>query len=195
MSVHIVARAFDIPVELERVDGKTRRTSDGVDFCTINPKGYIPALALDNGEVLTETSVIIQYLADTRPQSGLMPALGIMQRYRVQEWLNFIATEIHKNLAPLFYPITEAHRETVLAALSRRLDVLDKALQGKEYLMETFTVADAYAFTVLNYTKLFGQLKVSLEPWPNVKAYVERISQRPRVREAMSAEGLPVMTA
>jgi glutathione S-transferase len=149
----------------------------------------VPALRLGNGEVLTEAAVTLQYLADQKPESGLAPKTGTMERYRLMEWLNFTSSEIHKQFGPLFNPkITQEWKENQLDLLSRRFDYLTERLKGKPYLMgEQFTVADAYLFTVLNWSNLF---KVDLGKWPILKDYITNVAARPAVREAMRAEGL-----
>ncbi len=149
----------------------------------------MPALRLDNGEVLTEVAVVLQYLADQKPESGLAPKTGTMERYRLMEWLNFVSSELHKQFAPLFNPkITPEWRANQLDLLGRRFDYLTERLNGKSYLMgDQFTVVDAYLFTVLNWSAL---LKVDLGKWPRLKDYITRVAARPAVQEAMSAEGL-----
>jgi glutathione S-transferase len=182
MAPHIVLHEAEIPFEAEKVAG-------GKDYLSINPKGYVPALKLDNGEVLTEVAVILQYLADQKPQSGLAPEMGTLARYRLMEWLNFVSSEIHKQYAPLFNPkITDEWRANQLDVLGRRFDYLTEKFNTKPYLMgDQFTLADAYLFTVLNWSSM---LKVDLENWPKLKDYSARIAERPAVKETMKAEGL-----
>ena len=189
MAPHIVLREAAYTFDLERVDLAKKQTASGEDYTRINPKGYVPALRLDNGEVLTEVAVILQYLADQKPESGLAPKTGTMERYRLMEWLNFVSSEIHKQFGPLFNPkITVEWRENQLDLLGRRFDYLIERLNGKPYLMgDQLTVADAYLFTVLNWSPL---LKVDLGKWPRLKDYITRVAARPAVKEAMSAEGL-----
>ena len=189
MAPHIVLREAAYTFDLERVDLAKKQTASGEDYTRINPKGYVPALRLDNGEVLTEVAVILQYLVDQKPESGLAPKTGTMERYRLMEWLNFTSSEIHKQFGPLFNPkITQEWKENQLDLLSRRFDYLTERLKGKPYLMgEQFTVADAYLFTVLNWSNLF---KVDLGKWPTLKDYITHVAARPAVREAMRAEGL-----
>ncbi len=189
LSPHIVLREAGLNFELEQVDTKTKKTKSGGDYWAVNPKGYVPALALDNGEILTEGPAIVQYLADQKPDSGLAPKPGTLDRYRLQEWLNFITSEVHKGFSPLFRPTTpEDYKPIAREALVNRLGYLDKQLSGKQYLMgDKFTVADAYAFTVVNWTNF---QKIDLAPWPNLKAYFERVRARPKVQEALKAEGL-----
>jgi len=189
LSPHIVLREAGLNFELEQVDTKTKKTKAGGDYWAVNSKGYVPALRLDNGEMLTEGPAIVQYLADQKPDSGLAPKPGTIERYRLQEWLNFITSELHKGFSPLFRPTTpEDYKPVAREALANRLGWLDKQLAGKQYLMgERFTVADAYAFTVVNWTNF---QKIDLAPWPNVKAYMDRVGARPKVQEALKAEGL-----
>jgi glutathione S-transferase len=189
MAPHIVAREAGHKIELEKVDIPAKKTAGGEDFWTINPKGYVPALKMDNGQVLTEVGVIIQYLADQKPESGLTAKMGTMERYRQMEAVNFAATEIHKQLGALFNPkMTPEMKEVQLGTVERRFNALEKLLAGKQYITgEKFTVADAYLFTVLNWTK---GLKIDLDKWPNIKNLVARVAARPAVQETMKAEGL-----
>jgi glutathione S-transferase len=189
MSPHIVLRESGVPFELEQVDLKAKKTKAGDDFKAINPKGMVPVLKLDSGEVLTEGPAIVQYIADQKPGAGLAPAAGTIERARLQEWLNFITSELHKNFTPLFKPNTpEDYKPIARDNLAERFGFLDKQLAGKKYLMgDSFTVADAYCFTVLGWTKYQN---IDLAPWPNVTAYVARVAERPKVKEAMQAEGL-----
>ena len=189
MSPHITAREAGLDVTLVRVDPKTKKTEAGVDFFTVNPKGMVPVLELDDGSVLTEGPAIVQYLADQKPESGLAPKAGTIARYRVQEWLNFITSEIHKNFTPMFKPDTpEDYKKIARANLENRFAHVDKQLAGKQYLLgDQFTVADAYLFTTVNWSRLH---KMDLAAWPNLAAYMERVRMRPKVQEAMKAEGL-----
>lgn len=189
MAPHIVLRELGLPFELDQVDLQAKKTKGGEDFSTVNPKGYVPALRLDDGQVLTEVAVILQYLADRKPEAGLLPEPGTMERYRVLEWLNFISSEIHKQFSPFFNPkITPEWRENQLNLLGRRFDYLSERLGDKPFLMgDTFTVADAYLFTVLNWHKLFD---IDLGKWPVIKSYHARIAGRASVKDALKAEGL-----
>ena len=189
LSPHIVSREAGIDLEFERADIAQKRTESGKDFWGINPKGQVPVLEIDNGQKLTEGPVIVQYLADQKPGSGLVPAPGTIDRYRVQEWLNFVASEMHKTYGPLFRPTTpEEFKVLSREVIGRRIAWLDKELAGKQYLMgDKFTVADAYLFTVLRWSPRVG---VDLSKSPNVTAYIERIAARPKVQEALKAEGL-----
>lgn len=147
MATHIVLRETGHDFELEKVDLATKKTESGEDYTNVNPKGYVPALKLDNGEVLTEAAVTLQYVADQKPESGMVPQAGSMERYRLMELLNFISTEIHKTLGALFNPnITPAHKEYQHALIEKRCDVLSQQLEGKQYLTgDTFSVADGLA--------------------------------------------------
>jgi glutathione S-transferase len=189
LSPHSVLREAGLPFELEQVDLRTAKTQSGADYTRINPNGYVPALMLDSGEVLTEGAAIVQYLADQRPESGLAPAAGTMERYHLMEWLSFIGSEIHKAFSPLFNPsAAEAWKEGTRQLLTRRLDTLAQRLEGKSYVMgEQFTVADAYLFTVLSWG---GIVDVDLSRWPVLTRYLARIAARPSVQEALRAEGL-----
>jgi glutathione S-transferase len=189
MAPHIVAREAGIPVDLEKVDIPNKKTADGGDFWKINPKGYVPALMLDDGQVLTEVGVICQYLADQKPASGLAPKFGGMERYRQMEALNFTAAEIHKQVGALFNPkMTPEMKEVQLGVIERRFNALEKLLEGKQFITgDQFTAADAYLFTILNWTK---GLNIDLGKWPNIKAFRSRVAERPKVQETLQAEGL-----
>ena len=189
LSPHIVAREAGIPVELKKVDLKAKLVEGSADYLKTNGKGYVPAIELDDGSVLTEGPAIVQYLADRKPESGLAPAAGTMERYRLQEWLNFITSELHKAFGAFFSPaLTPEWRKGVADRLELRCEWLAQQLAGKPYLMgDTFTVADAYAFTILNWAHM---LRVELKPFPALVAYVARVGSRPYVREALVAEGM-----
>jgi len=189
LSPHIVAVEAGVPVDLEKVNLAEHKTESGQDYLTINPKGYVPALRLDDGSVLTEGPAIVQYLADQKPASGLAPAAGTIQRYRLQEWLNFIGTELHKNFGPLFNKATpDEVKKTAKANIAKRLGYLNDQLADRQYLMgSNFTAADAYAFTIVNWTKFVG---IDLKEYPNVAAYMGRVGARPKVQETLKAEGL-----
>src|SRR6185503_1854944 len=188
-SPHIVLRVAGVNFDLEQVNNQEKKTKTGLDYWSINAKGQVPVLELDNGERITEGPVIVQYLADQKPASGLAPANGTMERVRVQEWLNFITSEIHKSFGPIFRPTTpDAYKEISRENLGKRFDWIDKQLAGKQYLTgDKFTVADAYLFTVLRWT---SRVNIDLAKWPNLKAYVDRVAARPKVHEALVAEGL-----
>jgi glutathione S-transferase len=190
LSPHIALREAGLDFDLEKVDLGTKKTAGGADFKTINPKGYVPALQLDNGEVLTEAAVIVQYIADKAPQKKLMPAAGTPEHYRAQEWLNYIAAEIHKGVSQLFNPkMPDGFKQTVKeAVLPPKFDFLTKALEGRSYLLgESFSVADGYLFTILSWT---GHVGIDLGKWPVLKAYSDRVAARPAVQAALKAEGL-----
>ncbi len=189
LAPHIALRETGSTFDLEQVDLATKKTKGGDDYLKVNPKGQVPALQLDNRELLTEVPVLLQYIADQKPNAGLVPAAGTMDRYRVQEWLNFITAELHKTLGPFFRPTTpEDYKKILKDNLANKLTLLDRHLAGRQYLMgDRFTVADAYCFTVVNWTNF---LKIDLSPWPNVQAYMGRVAARPKVQEALKAEGL-----
>lgn len=189
LAPHIVLHEIGFDYEAVKVDIPNKKTETGEDYWQINPKGYVPALRIESGDVLTEVGVICQYLADQKPGSSLAPNAGTMKRYRLMEWLNFIATEVHKSIGALFNPkLTPEMKEVQKAVVARRLDALEKMLGTNQYLMGTqFTVADAYLYTVLRWTKIH---KIELTRWPAISAYVERVAARPKVKEALRAEGL-----
>ncbi|HEY3777260.1 MAG TPA: glutathione transferase GstA [Rhizomicrobium sp.] len=188
LSPHIVALEAGIPLALEKVDLKLHRTERGDDYYSINPKGYVPALRLDDGATLTEGPAIVQYLADQKPASGLAPANGTFARYKLQEWLTFINGEIHKSFGPLFAGGPEETKNAAREKIAKRLAYVEKELGDKPYLTgDVFTVADAYFFVMLLWAH--GQ-KLDLEPSPKLAAYYDRASTRPKVREALKAEGL-----
>ncbi len=189
LSPHIVAREAGIPVELVKVDLKAKKLSDGAPYGDVNGKGYVPAIKLDDGQMLTEGPAIVQYLADQKPDAKLAPKAGTMERYRLQEWLNFVTSELHKGVGGLFNPaVTPEWRKGIVDRLDVRLSWLAGELQGKQYLMgDQFTVADAYLFTVLNWAPM---VKVDLSKWPVLGEYQKRVGSRPKVIEALKAEGL-----
>ncbi|MGO8920385.1 MAG: glutathione transferase GstA [Stellaceae bacterium] len=190
LSPHIVAREAGIPIELDRVDLQAKKVKPGdADFYAVNPKGQVPTLQLDSGEVLTEGPAIVQYLADQKPASGLAPANGTMARYHLQEWLNFVTSDLHKVFAPLFRATTpDEFVKLTKENLANKFAYLDKHLASRQYLMgDQFTVADAYCFTITNWTK-FKDIDISR--WPNLTAYMGRVGARPKVQEALKAEGL-----
>jgi len=189
LSPHIVLLEAGVPFTKERVDLKSKKTENGSDYLAINSKGAVPALQLDNGTVLTEGAVITQYIADQKPDSTLAPRAGTMERYRLMELLNYIATEVHKGFGPLFNPKASSEwKEAAVAALSAKFDWLSGYLGNKTYLPgDTFTLPEAYLFTRLNWTPRVG---IDLKKWPILSAYHARVGQRPKVIEAMKAEGL-----
>lgn len=189
LSPHIVLREAGLNFDLEKVDLTTKKTASDGDYTEKNPKGYVPALLLDDGQLLTEGPAIVQYLADRVPEKQLAPAAGTMERYRLMEWLNYISTELHKGFSPLFSP--KAPEEWKLVAretLGRRIALVAQRLETSNYLMgEKFTVADAYLFTVLGWARY---VKFDLSPWLVLAGYQQRIAERPAVRAALIAEGL-----
>jgi len=189
LAPHIVMRELGLPHTLVQVNTKEAKTDDGRDYRQINPKGYVPTLELDDGQRLTEAAVVLQYLADRVPAAELAPAHGTMERYRLQEWLNFISSEIHKGYAPLWVATNpDEEKQRARARLGARFDWISQQLGGKDYLAGTqFTVADAYLFTVLNWGQWTG---IDIARWPVLKDYVARVAGRPAVQEAMKAEGL-----
>jgi glutathione S-transferase len=181
LSPHIVAREAGIPIDLEKVDLGAKKTASGEDFKAINPKGYVPAIRLDNGTLLTEGPAIVQYLLDQKPGNGLSA-----ERYKLAEWLAFLNSEVHKVWSGLWNP--QAERAPILEKLETRLAFLDKQLTVSAYLMgERFTAADAYLFTLLNWAQWTS---VELSRWPALTQYAEKVRLRPKVQEALKAEGL-----
>lgn len=189
LSPHIVLREAGLDFEPVLASTKTHQLADGTDYYGINPKGYVPLLELDNGERLSEGPVIVQYIADLVPAKNLAPPAGTMARYRLQEWLNFIGTELHKGFGPLFNPNTpEESKAPAKSKLMGRLQWVDQQLAGKAFLMgDTFTVADAYLFVMTTWTKRFA---IDISHLPNLTAFAARVGARPAVQAAMKAEGL-----
>lgn len=172
------------------VDRKTKKTPDGEDLLQLNPKGYVPTLKLDNGEVLTENSALLAYIGDLNPAARLIPAAGTLERFRVHEWLSYINGELHKNFGMLFNPATpEAMKDMAKQNIDKRLSYVEDRLGGKTFLTgDNFTVADAYLYVVLSWR---GRVGVGIEKFPKVGAFFERVADRPSVRAARKAEGLP----
>ena len=190
LSPHIVLREAGLKFDLERVDLAAKKLKEsGADYLPINPKGQVPVLQLDDGDKLTEGPAIVQYVADQKPESGLAPANGSRQRYHVQEWLNFVTSDLHKVFAPLFRPTTpEEFVKITKETVASKFTYLDKHLAKNQYLLgDKFTVADAYCFVIVGWSKYKD---IDLSRWPNLKAYMDRIAARPKVQEAMKAEGL-----
>ena len=186
-SPHIVLRELGLPFDLVQVDLRSKATSDGRDFRAINPKGYVPTLELDDGRILTEGPAIVQYLADRKPEAGLAPANGTFERYQLQEWLNFISTELHKQFSPLFNPATpDSVRQQQIEKLGGRFTEISVVLGKQDYLLAGgFSVADAYLYTVLVWTRF---VSVDLAPWPVLVRYMQRMEARPSVQAAQLAE-------
>ena len=185
---HIALREAGLSFEIEKVDLKAKKTANGDDYRAVNPKGAVPALRLDNGQVLTEGSAIYQYIADLKPEKNLAPVAGKMERYRLQEWLNYVASEIHKGLAVLFRPgLSPEVQQMFKDRVGAQFDFLSKALDGKSYLMgDTYTVADSYLYAILSqWPPKFG---IDVAKWPVLKAYLDRIAARPAVQATLKAE-------
>ena len=187
LSPHIALIEAGLPYTLELASTKTHKLKDGTDFYTINPLGYVPVLELDNGQRLREGPAIVQYIADQAPASKLAPANGTFERYKLQEWLTFIGTEVHKSFGPLFKPGTsDEAKEQAKAQILKRLGFIDQELQGKQFLMgEQFTVADGYLFTVCSWTRF---VNIDISELPNLSQYLERIAARPSVQKAIAEE-------
>jgi glutathione S-transferase len=188
LAPHIALEEIGLPHDLAKVDLMKHTLADGSDFRTINPKGYVPFLQLDDGTYLSEASVILQYVADQKPGT-LAPVFGTAGRWKVMEWLAFIATEIHKGFGPLWNPQTPPEvRARNVQALGNRFTLIARTLESQPYLTgPDFTIADAYLFTVVNWS---GMLKVDLTPWPSLVAFQQRVAARPAVQKAMKSEGL-----
>lgn len=189
LSPHIVLREAGLPFQLVMASTKTKKLADGSDYLAINPKGQVPLLELDDGQRLSEGPVIVQYIADQAPASGLMPPAGTMARYRVLEWLNYITSELHKGFTPLFTPGThEDTKASVRQKLGEKLAWVDSQLAGKHWLAgDSFTAADAYLFTVAGWGKYVA---VDITPLAHLSAFMARVAARPAVQEALKAEGL-----
>jgi glutathione S-transferase len=189
LSPRIVLLEAGLPFTAEKVDLKSKKTASGADYLSVNSKGAVPALELDDGQVLTEGPAIVQYLADLKPDTGLAPRAGSFERYRLMEILNYITSEVHKAFSPLFKADTPAEARKIAADnLAKKLDWLSAHLAGKKFLLgDAFTVADAYLFTVLRWS---GLVHVDLSKWPALLGYVARVGERPKVKEALHAEGL-----
>ncbi len=192
LASHIVAREAKLPVELSKVsfnaDG-TRTTAEGEDFFLVNPKGgYVPAFRLDSGEVIAEGPVIMQYLADQAPASGLAPEKGTMPHYRLLEWLTFVSTELHKTFSPFFKgDASDAEKAAARAKLETRFAYVNGALAGKDYLLGTFTIVDAYLYTIARWSQ---KAEIGLDQYPELAAFMARMETRPAVSAALMEEGL-----
>ncbi len=191
LAAHVALREADRGFDMEKVDLRSHHTASGGDYYKVNPKGYVPALQIDatGTEVLTENAAILQYIADLVPAKGLAPPAGTFARYRLQEWLGFVGSEIHKQFSPLFAPDTPVPtQERLRSKIADRFNYTQAVLVDRAYLMgETFTVADAYLFAILRWCDRFD---VDLEIWPNLDGYFQRIWERPAVQAALTAEGL-----
>ena len=189
LSPHIALIEAGLPFQAVMASTKTHKLADGTDYYGINPKGYVPLLELDDGQRLTEGAVIVQYIADLVPASRLAPPAGTMERYRLMEWLNFITSELHKGFSPLFTPgMPDEAKALARTKLGERLFWVDQQLAGRDWLMgDTFTVADAYLYTVASWGKFAG---VDIAPLATLSAYMARVAARPAVQAAMKAEGL-----
>lgn len=188
LSPHIALIEAGIPYTSEAVDLGTKKTASGVDFLTINAKGQVPTLQLDNGEILTEGAALVQYIADQAPAKKLAPAAGTMERYRLMEWLNFIASELHKGIGANFSAkLAPEAKQVFKDNVGKNFDWLNNAIKGPYLMGETFTVADCYLFNVLSWT---GYVGIDIANWANIKAYYDRVAARPSVQQAMVEEGL-----
>jgi glutathione S-transferase len=183
MASHIMLHELGMKAEYEAVDLRAHKTKSGKDFYTINAKGYVPALEMENGELLTESSAVLFYLSDLQPK----PFLKGTVRYRLIEWCVFISTELHKTLGALFQKPAEDIVKSTKEKFAKRLDLVEKHLAGRDFLLPEFSAADAYLFTVLNWTPGF---QIDLAPWKNTSAFVERVKSRPSVQQTMKDEGL-----
>ncbi len=184
---HIALAESGLKYEIEALDKATKKTKDGRDFMKLNPKGHVPALELDNKEVLTEGAAIMQWVADQAPEKNLLPKVGTWDRYRAIEWLNYIATDIHKGFSPLWSKdVGAAYKEMVLATMAKRFDYLANSIKGKDWLLgKNFSVCDGYLFTVLSWTKM---LNIDMSKWPTLMGYVEKVGARPAVKAVVAAE-------
>jgi glutathione S-transferase len=189
LASHIALIEAALPFTADKVDMRTRQTSDGREFASVNPNGYVPSLELDDGEILNEGQAILQYIADRAPGAQLAPPAGTMPRYRLIEWLSFISSELHKGFGPLLRPGgPEDTKAAIRDKLGLRFGYVAKHLASRQYLVgDHFTVADAYLYTILTWTRIAG---IDLAAWPVLVAYRDRVQQRPAVQAARAAEGL-----
>ncbi|MGA9665871.1 MAG: glutathione transferase GstA [Gallionella sp.] len=188
LAPHIVLRETGLAYTVEKVGRDDKKTETGLDYTAINPKTNVPALTMNDGQLLTEVAVIVQYLADQVPDKMLAPPAGTLERYRLQEWLNFISSELHKGCSPLFNPkLNDEGRAALMSRLTQRIAFAADALKNRKYLMGHFTVADAYLFTVLRWAPRLG---IDLSNWLALKDFMERMAERPAVKTAMQEEGL-----
>ena len=189
LSPHIALAEAGLTADYVKVDLRGKKTEAGDDYLKVNPKGQVPVLDLGGGDTLTEGPAIVQYIADKAPDKKLAPANGTIERYRLQEWLNLITSELHKSFSPLFNPtMSDDTKNFYRDKISKTFAYVDGKLAGKDYLMGSqFTVADGYLFTILRWALA---MKFDLAQWPNLKTYFDRVGARPKVKEAMLAEGL-----
>ncbi len=189
LASHIALREAGVPFEAVKVDGRAKKTASGEDYWQVTAKGYVPALRLDDGQVLTEGTAILPYVADQNPAAKLAPAAGTLDRYRLHEWLGYINSEVHKGFGVFFTPgATDEAKAAGKTNLAKKFVFVQQQLEGKDYLVgNAFSVADAYLFTVLGWTRVVG---IDLGEWPGLKSYHARILTRPAVQAAMKAEGL-----
>jgi glutathione S-transferase len=189
LSPHIALCESGLPFEIEKVDTKAKKTASGADFLAINPNGYVPVLKIAEGQVLTEGPAIVQWIADQKPETHLAPPNGTFERSKLQQWLNFISTEIHKSYSPLFSAeVPDAYKTMTKDKLFKRYAYVNDQLKGKQFLVgNNFTVADAYLFTVTNWANF---LKLDLSEFREVAAFSDRVNSRPKVLQALKAEGL-----
>lgn len=187
LAPHIALIEQGLPYELVKVDNKAKKTADGRDYLKINPKGYVPALELSNGEILTEGPVISQYLGDLKPETGFVPKNGTLPRVRLQEWLHYLGTEVHGGFGPLFNPaIPDDVKAASKDKLLKRISFIEPVLEKQEYLLGTsFTPADAYLFTMMRWLKIF---KIDYNQWPGIAKFMERVAARPAVKKAIELE-------
>jgi len=190
LASHIALREAGETFDLERVDNATKKTEAGADFLAINPKGYVPVLTLDGGDVLTEGAAILQFIADQNPTTGLAPQAGTLERTRLQEHLSYVSSELHKSFSPLFNPAsTDSEKAAAKTRVAQKLDQVEQILtDGRNFLLgDHFTVADAYLFVVANWT---GPTGIGLDAWPKIAAFQQRVASREAVQAALKAEGL-----
>ncbi len=189
LSPHIALLEAGLPYDLVKVDLRAKKLENGDDFLKVNPKGQVPALALDSGELVTEGPVIVQMIADQVAAKNLAPARDSAERYKLQEWLNYITGELHKNFSPLFSPVLPDETKAFFKdRLMGKLKYIDGALAGRDYLLgKQFTVADGYLFTMLCWA---DRMKFDLSGLPTLVAYKARVAARPKVQEALTKEGL-----
>ncbi len=187
LSPHISAKEAGIPLELELVDLKTHKTANGDDFYVINPKGYVPALMLDSGELLTEGPAILQYFADLKPAAHLLPAQGDPARYQAISWLAYIGTELHKNFAPLFGKVSDEARQAVTQKIFNRFTFIENKLKSDYLMGNSYTAPDGYLFVMLTWAR---KMQVDISSLPNLHKFYSRMMERPHVQAALKAEGL-----